>query len=204
MRILLIRHGQDEPGYRGGWSQRGLSETGLKQARALANALLANWQPVEFLISSDLNRAVETTAEILKIMPLPVRYDQEWRETNNGLLAGMPDAEADRLYPGLFFNSLEIDEPYPQGESPRQNFERITSAFARLCRQIETSELPPNVAVVTHGGVINIIYHLLKNLQWSNRRPAFKTSPTSIHQLSRLDGIWQLTLENEAHHLEGL
>ncbi|WP_302476272.1 hypothetical protein [Paenibacillus sp. DCT19] len=32
LKIHLVRHGADEDGYRGGWSQRGLVEEGIIQA----------------------------------------------------------------------------------------------------------------------------------------------------------------------------
>lgn len=39
MAIYLVRHGQDEEGYRGGWSQRGLIDEG-DQASGEAGAVL--------------------------------------------------------------------------------------------------------------------------------------------------------------------
>jgi broad specificity phosphatase PhoE len=86
MRILLIRHGQDERGYRGGWSQRGLTAEGFAQARALATHLRVRWRPIHLILSSDLRRAAETTAETLKAVQTLVQYAPEWREMNNGAL----------------------------------------------------------------------------------------------------------------------
>jgi probable phosphoglycerate mutase len=130
MRLLLVRYGQDESEYQGGWSERGLTEQGWGQAQALAQALLGQWQPLDLLISSDLRLAAETTAFIQKALPdLPVRYDAAWREMNNGELAGMLNSEALLRYPGLYFSSLRMDETYPSGESPHQFFERVKTAF---------------------------------------------------------------------------
>ena len=39
MAIYLVRHGQDEEGYRGGWSQRGLIDEGIRQAEKLGQYL---------------------------------------------------------------------------------------------------------------------------------------------------------------------
>lgn len=33
--IYLVRHGKDDEGYRGGWSQRGLNTQGYRQAEKL-------------------------------------------------------------------------------------------------------------------------------------------------------------------------
>jgi probable phosphoglycerate mutase len=119
---------------------------------------------LHLILTSDLRRAAETTAELLKEVQVPMQYAPAWREMNNGDLAGLPNALAEERYPGHYFSSLAMDEPYPGGESPRQVFERISRAFEALCQKMITHQLPENVAVVTHGGVISIVYHLLKGL----------------------------------------
>lgn len=178
-----------------------MTEEGFAQAHALATHLRACWQPIQLILSSDLRRAAETTEEILKKVQIPHQYAPEWREMNNGDLAGMPNALAEHRYPGLYFSSLEMDEPYPGGESPRQHFERISRAFETLCQEMITRQLPENVAVVTHAGPINIVYHILKGLSWSNRSPFFPIAAAGIHEVSYLGGAWRITIENDTRHL---
>ena len=179
-----------------------MTAEGFAQARALAKHLRVHWQPICLILSSDLRRAVQTTEEILTEVHTPVQYALEWREMNNGDLPGMPNALAGERYPGLYYSSLQVDEPYLGGESPRQNFERIRRAFNTLCERILTHQLPADMAVVTHGGPINIVYHLLKDLPWSNKNPSFPTAATGIHQISYLDGAWRITVENSTRHLD--
>jgi broad specificity phosphatase PhoE len=62
-------------------------------------------------------------------------------------------------------------------------------------------DLPENVAVVTHGGPINIVHHILKGIEWTNRNSFFPTTATSIHEVSYVNGEWRLTVENDARHL---
>ena len=182
-----------------------MTAEGFAQAQALAKHLRVHWRPIHLILSSDLRRAAETTAEttdeISKEVQTPVLYMPEWREMNNGELAGMPNALAEERYPGLYFNVLEMDEPYPGGESPRRHFERISRAFVTLCERMITHQLPADVAVVTHGGPINIVCHLLKGLSWSNKTPAFPTAATGIHEVSYLEGAWRSTVENDTRHL---
>ena len=40
-----------------------------------------------------------------------------------------------------------------------------------------------NVLVVTHGGVINIIYHLVKHMEWSNVKKSVPVGNCSVHVL---------------------
>ncbi|GCE14558.1 histidine phosphatase family protein [Tengunoibacter tsumagoiensis] len=202
MRILLIRHGQDQRGYRGGWSQRGLNEQGMNQSHTLADHLQTSWQPVDYLLASDLRRAMQTAEAISQSLHLPVHETPQWREMNNGELAGMLHEEACERYPGLFAHTLEMDEPYPGGESPRQFFQRISQAFEELCRAQLSCHLPPNIAIVTHGGPINIVYALLKHIEWSNKMPSFPMAATSIHEIVFQDGRWQISVENSNCHLE--
>jgi 2,3-bisphosphoglycerate-dependent phosphoglycerate mutase len=64
-----------------------------------------------------------------------------------------------------------------------------------------TQQLPTDVAVVTHGGPINIVYHLVKGLPWSNKHSSFPTAATGIHEISYHAEAWRITVENAIRHL---
>jgi len=115
LRIYLVRHGQDDDNYRGGWSHLGLIEEGIEQSKLLANYLCKNKEnySISKIISSDLERTVETTRELKDILNVQVEYSRDWREINNGELAGMNNKEALERYPGLFYNTLDVNERYP-------------------------------------------------------------------------------------------
>ncbi|UNK19950.1 histidine phosphatase family protein [Paenibacillus sp. N3/727] len=156
---------------------------------------------IERIITSDLKRALQTSTIIAKQLNLPTTISEDWRETNNGLLAGMPNALADEKYPGLYFSSLRIDERYPGGESPIENFRRIREAFTTLCQNQTNTDHTENVMVVTHGGVINIIYHIEKNIEWSNKNKFIAAANTGLHKVEYRGGKWELTLENSTDHI---
>lgn len=201
--IYFFRHGKDDDTFRGGWSQRGMIEEGFRQARTLANYLAHHRSEFVFsqLISSDLRRAAETAVEICGTLNIPIELSPEWRETNNGVLAGMPNEQALQMYPGLFYNSLGMDDQYPGGESPRENYERIKIAFEKLSSVVLTRQTASEVGVVIHGGVINIVYHIVKGLQWSNKNPLLPAEVTSIHKLEYVSKRWIFTIENLREHL---
>lgn len=196
MKVIFIRHGKDDDNYRGGWSSLDLILEGIEQAKQLAKHLKENNRDyaITQIVSSDLPRAMTTANIIASELGLPVQKEFQVREANNGDLAGMPNDIANEKYPGLFFSSLEMDEAYPNGESPNDFYRRIKewfSTFTSGCRN-EAG----NVLVVTHGGVINVIYHLVKGMEWSNKGPAFKAGNCSIHilnmdtmEISKLEGI---------------
>ena len=205
MRIYLVRHGQDDNNYRGGWSNRGLIEEGTKQAKLLASFLCKNKEnySISKIISSDLERTVETTRELKDILNVPVEYSSDWREINNGELAGMDNKEVLERYPGLFYNTLDMNERYPGGESPIEFYNRIKSSFEYLCNNISMETEKDNIMIVTHGGVIDVLYYILNNYEWINKSPNLcKTSTTGIHMIEYIDGNWKIVMSNNIEHLQ--
>ena len=184
MKVIFIRHGTDDDRYRGGWSKADLIPEGIEQAKRLADYLKENNNEyrIQKIISSDLPRAMSTAQFISAELGLPVLQEFQLREMNNGDLAGMLNDEALERYPGLFFRSLKMNEPYPNGESPADFFMRIKNWFDEFTAKHKNSN--ENILVVTHGGVINIIYYLVNGLEWSNRSRAFDTANCSIHALN--------------------
>lgn len=133
-------------------------------------------------MSSDLPRTVSTAKAISYKLKIPFHVDARLREMNNGELAGMKNEVASIKYPGLYFNTLKMDEKYPNGESPREFFDRIQKWFFDFIKMYEDSE--SNIIVVTHSGVINIIYYIINNMAWTNREKPFKVSNCSVHILN--------------------
>ncbi|WP_225743949.1 histidine phosphatase family protein [Marinilactibacillus sp. Marseille-P9653] len=203
MGIYLVRHGKDEDGFRGGWSQRGLTKEGIEQSKKLGEYLKKNYKELSInrVISSDLKRATETAACIANLLQLPIEKSEDWRETNNGYLAGMLNDEADQKYPGLYFDSLRMDESYPGGESPEDNFNRIQKVLDEVLKNQTNIKHNENLLIVTHGGVINIIYHILKGIEWTNKNKPFPTSHTSLHKIEFVKDEWEITQENLVQHL---
>ncbi len=183
MRIIFVRHGQDDDTRRGGWSSFGLLREGHAQAKQVAEYLFDQKDySIRAVYSSDLKRTLETAGYISESLGLPVLEDARLREINNGDLAGMPNEEALVQYPGLFFSTLGMDEKYPGGESPSDFYSRIQIWFQDFLANDQ--EAGKDVVVVTHGGVIKIIYHLVRGLEWTNKSNTVPTGKCSIHVLN--------------------
>lgn len=151
------------------------------------------------IISSDLNRAKETALYISDKFKIEPEFNEEWRENNNGIIAGMPNEEVEKNYPGIYFGTLRMDERFPGGESPREFLERINHSFYEL--RDDVIQKNEDVLVVTHGGVINIIYHLIKDIEWTNKNKVFKCQNTSISKIEIDKGKMNITLSNYIDHL---
>ena len=182
MRICFVRHGKDDGNYRGGWSNMPLVDEGKVQVKKLAEFLEGKKDEykIEKIISSDLLRAKQTTEIINEKLKVPVEYTDRLREMNNGKIAGMLNTDVEKLYPGLYYNTLRIDDRYPGGESPIEFYNRVIRDFENI---VDENKECKNIMIVTHSGVINIIYRYINNMEWSNKIKSIKISNASIYSL---------------------
>jgi 2,3-bisphosphoglycerate-dependent phosphoglycerate mutase len=99
--ILVVRHGQSEADILNrceGRADYALTDLGQKQARLLAEWIHREYT-VDAIFSSTLNRAMQTAAAIVETTKVPVTYDDDLMEQNNGVIAGMLREEALLKYP---------------------------------------------------------------------------------------------------------
>ncbi len=175
MICYLVRHGKDDDSVRGGWSNSPLTADGVKEVEQLAAQILsASKMGVGIIYTSDLTRAKQTAKILSSALSVPVIEMPEFRETNNGVLAGMNNQLADQRYPGLYWNTLGWEQSYPDGESPRQFYNRIAAAWHCFKNVVQCSDR--NVMLVTHGGVINVIRCIEHGITYSNKANPFPIS----------------------------
>lgn len=180
--ILLLRHGQTDANAQGimqGQMQTPLNALGHQQAAMLARGVMGKGLPVVRLVSSDLQRAVQTAEPVSRSTGLPIQVIAEWRERCFGAMEGQPANHADTW-------RLASGELNPPGCEPMADFlDRICGAMNHLAESgltdvgrsrsagiasIESTNAPvepspaiaePAIAVVTHGGCIRAVLRLL-------------------------------------------
>ena len=169
MICYLVRHGKDDDSVRGGWGSSKLTSEGIQQSLSLADYIFENQSMLNIkrILSSDLVRARQTAECISNKLGISIELRKEFRETNNGILAGMPNDIATKQYPNLFWDSLEWDECYPDGESPKLFYDRIYAAWNKLLAEHDEQE--ENIILITHGGVINAILKIDAGEIFSNK-----------------------------------
>jgi probable phosphoglycerate mutase len=156
-RICFIRHGETD------WNAEkriqghldiALNATG--RAQALAMAFSAAHARFDALYSSDLARAMETAQalaqrEALEVKPLP-----QFRERNYGVFQGLTAAEGKVRHPQAHahYVARDFDYDFETGESMRHFAERVEQGVHWLMQH----HAGQSVAVVTHGGVLDILY----------------------------------------------
>lgn len=175
--IYLMRHGADPADRLGGWSSYGLTDTGIEQVNTAK--LKLKDKGITRIYSSDLTRAKDTAEIVADELGLEIVYLPQFREVNNGFLAGMLKTEAAGKYPGIYWKALNWTEEYPGGESPEQFFHRIEKAWNDFKTHIDNE----NVLLISHGGVMNIILCIENRKKYTNKETYYQIEDAAIIQL---------------------
>ena len=202
--ILLIRHGEtawNAVRRLQGHTDIPLNEEGARQAGALALALAD--QQVEVLVSSDLQRAMQTAQAVAdQYRGLTVQTDDQLRERCYGVFEGMLYADIERQYPAEYalWQARDIDAVMPAGvreaESFRQFYQRSIDGIA------DWAERHPGrtIAIVAHGGVLECAYRAAVGMSLDSPRD-FQVKNASINRFTWADGKLALTSWGEVDHL---
>jgi broad specificity phosphatase PhoE len=155
-RLVLLRHGQTD--YNVGGRMQGhldsmLTETGVEQAASVAPEI-ARLVP-DRLISSDLQRAVDTADLVSAACGLPVKFDARLRETHLGEWQGRTVAEIEDGWPGAIA-TWRSDPGWapPGGESRIEVVRRSLPVVEELDEEYAAGEPDTTVVLVAHGGLI--------------------------------------------------
>ncbi len=159
--LFLFRHGQTDWNREGrlqGHTDTPLNATGLAQAEALAQRLLAH--RLDAVVSSDLTRALTTARIIAEISGVPLLTDSGLREVSVGLAEGMLWEEAKARFGAELTERWYSDDnvAFPGGET---GYETLTRGLAALRRVALTSPYR-RLAVSTHGAMVRrLVKHAL-------------------------------------------
>ncbi|MDM0012421.1 histidine phosphatase family protein [Variovorax sp. J22P168] len=161
--LILIRHGETD------WNRElrfqghidvPLNDMGHEQARRLGLRLAG--EPVQQIVSSDLLRAQQTATPAARQLGLEFLTSVGLREQHFGVVEGMRADEIREAHPRAWEDWLEFREDHamPEGESARQFHARIIGALGRIATEYEGQHL----LVVTHGGVLDMVWRTARGL----------------------------------------
>ncbi len=201
MRLYLVRHGQTDWNVQKraqGHTDRPLDETGMLQAKQVGKAFLD--LPVQRILTSDLQRAHQTAAEIARRSKIDLEVLPELRERGFGEWEGQNFAEiAIRFGFEADFKGLTRNEVTPPGgESFVEVWDRLVSVVSNVRNRNE------NTAIVAHGGTCSLLTAMFLDgdVSLSN---AFRFSNASINEFEpRPDGGLRLIRYNDISHLSGI
>lgn len=177
--IYLMRHGLDDETFIGGWSNVDLVEEGIEQVNKTAIYMKENDIKITKIISSNVKRAV-TTANIVKnyYPDVEILKDSLFREQNKGIYNGKNKEISEKNNPH-FFSSITIDTVYEGGESLRDLYNRVSDYLEYLL------SLEDGTLIITHRGVINMLYYILNNIELDMDKKKFNVTHASLHELDK-------------------
>ncbi len=171
--LILIRHGETD------WNRElrfqgqidvPLNATGLAQARRVAGRLAL--EAMDALVSSDLQRALQTARAVAELqrpqLQLDPRIEVALREQHFGLVEGLRVPEIQARHPQAWAQWVRFDADFAfaGGESTRQFHARVLAAVRALAQHHPQQTL----VVVTHGGVLDMVYRSALGLSLSGPR----------------------------------
>lgn len=155
-RFLLLRHGQTELSVHRRYSGRGnppLTDVGREQA-ASAAAYIAGIDGVSAVISSPLQRALDTATAAADVLGLDVTVDDDLIETDFGAWEGLTFGEAAKRDPELHGRWLGDTSVAPPGG---ESFDSVTHRIRRARNRIIAEHGATTVLVVSHVTPIKTI-----------------------------------------------
>jgi probable phosphoglycerate mutase len=180
--LLLIRHG--ETAWNAEHRIQGhldipLSATGIRQAAVLGGRLAA--ETVTAIYSSELARAWLTAVPFAARLGLDIVPDSRLRERSFGVFEGLTVDEIAERHPEGFRLWRMRDPAWAmdEGESGQQLIDRVLSVL----HEIASRHRGEAVAVVTHGGVLDVAYRAARGLSWDAPREHLMLN-ASINRLS--------------------
>ena len=199
-RICFVRHGETD------WNielrMQGHIDLALNangEAQALAAGRHFSAMQADALYSSDLLRARQTAQPISEALRLPMILCPALRERNFGRCEGLTFEEIVEKFPDDARAIKRRDPDYvsPGGESRRQHHTRILDCVGGLVSE-HTGQ---TIVVVTHGGVLDVIYRRVRGLPPEAPRD-YPIPNTGINWVSVDGEQWLIESWGETAHLE--
>ena len=199
MRLCLVRHGEtawNAEQRMQGHKDLPLSREGLEQAAQAARLFVG--QSAAALYSSDLQRAWQTAEPIAAALNLPITRLAALRERNYGRCEGMVRSEVVAHHPedARALRERIPDYILPGGESLNQHLQRIRDCIEALAQK----HAGETVVVVTHGGVLDLIYRQATGTPLEKPRD-FPIPNTGICWLRISPNAWHIEQWADTTHL---
>lgn len=203
-RFCLVRHGETDWNVARrlqGHTDIALNAHGLTQAIQLAQSLKQSNLQFDVLYTSDLQRAALTANALVEYFKIPAITNSDLRERHLGALQGLTINEAPLVQPDLWQAHLarELDHDMSGGESITQFAQRIRYVLEKLRQK----HLGQTVLLVSHGGVLDMMYRIATNQALVAERIAVVPN-ASLNWIFHDGYSWQLDYWADTRHLDGV
>ena len=209
--FLLIRHGETD------WNRElrfqgridiSLNDMGQLQAQRLKKRFaeasdhwLTDNHKIQVVVSSVLQRAHQTAQPIAELMGFKSILLPGLQEQCYGIFEGLTAQEIKVQYPQAWAQWLAFDSQVAvEGAESAQVFhDRVMQTMYDLAAQYKDGK----VVVVTHGGVLDMIWRHAKQHTLDGRRVC-DIPNAGINQVSYQDGQWKVVSWADTEHLTDL
>ena len=212
--LIVVRHGETD------WNRSrrlqghtdiGLNATGRLQAERIAAHFAARFaahagiESIAAVHTSDLARARETARPVAAALDLVAQETPLLRERNYGLFEGLTFEEILRRYP-VDAQRLRARDPsheMPGGESQSAFHARVVAAVGSIALDDATEGKERRVLIVTHGGVLDMLYRAANDLPLdAERRCAIPNA--ALNRFSFRNGRFTVLEWGNDGHLDGI
>lgn len=193
-RLYLMRHGEvsyfDDQGQPFRPNTVPLNLAGRAQAEAAGRALAD--VPLDRVVTSGLDRSVETARIVVAGRGLPIETRAELREIQPGRLADIPAEDRARVFVGAFTDGVTRDTCFLAGETFGALLDRVLPCVRELLAEPGWRHL----LIVAHGGVNRAILAHALGLDLAGFA-CFEQDPACINILDvDVAGRWLVRLLN--------
>jgi broad specificity phosphatase PhoE len=198
MRLLLVRHGQTSWNILGraqGHTDIDLDPTGLEQAERLAQAYKK--ARIDRILSSDLQRCLQTVGPLSAATGIPIEARQDLRERGFGEWEGLDfTVVAERIADAALEKEISRQAVRPPGG---ESFHDVWNRLDRVMSEIHNED--GTMLVATHGGTASILMARLMLGSVDTSR-SFRFANTGVCEFRRrADGLYNLERYNDSSHL---
>lgn len=200
LKLYITRHGETEWNIQKrmqGWKNSNLTERGIRNAKALGEAL----RDVEFnrVYCSPLDRTRHTTELILNGRNVEVVYEENLMEIHLGEVEGKNQQEANEIYPG--FSSHFWENPHLYKPMSGEDFYQVRERVLKVLDKIIEENPSGSVLIVTHGVVLKTIHSYFKNLSMERLWDPPFIYDTSLTIVEVKDGKFNILAEGDISHI---
>jgi 2,3-bisphosphoglycerate-dependent phosphoglycerate mutase len=194
MKLVLLRHGESQWNLENrftGWKDVSLTENGINEAKFAGNQLIQSNINIKQVYTSLLNRAIETTNLVTKIIDFSgenIKYDWRLNERHYGALQGLNKSETaakygekqvhiwrrsydipppllsenDNRHPKFNIKFRDIGVTLPLGESLKDVIERLNPFWVEYSKRIR--KMKEDNLIVAHSNSLRAIVKILDKL----------------------------------------
>ena len=154
MKLIIVRHGETIENVNGifqGQTPGILSKRGINQAKKVGERLKN--EQIDYIYSSDLNRAKHTAKEIIKYHPkLNLNLIKELREHDMGILTGQNKNKLN-----LEWDDIDLNDPKYKAENYETSMTRANKIIKKLFEKHQNN----TVVLVSHGGFMKSLFAII-------------------------------------------